>query len=251
MTQDATDTPDGAVRLGQGEPRPSERSDFREKLLLSIIDKLVFGLLIVFAGFVLNLVLEKHRSNEAVKNEIARLRVERVAQVWTALDAQQREIEAYGVTSIRDMRAYLDRTRDDITVHRSVRDRVVPRSAPSRGGPVSEPQRARNTQWDRMRTRQARAVQLLQANRFWIGGNLYPQYVAYAALERDLLSAYQEVTQKTSRVVARELSKCDVLSPGAGCLPRLKAAEDSLVASRRDVEARKRELAANVQTFLL
>jgi hypothetical protein len=76
--------------------RLKKPSEFQEKLLLSVMDKLVFGLLIVLAGFVLNRALEDYRSQQATSAEIARLRVARVANVWTAMNKQQAPDRPHG-----------------------------------------------------------------------------------------------------------------------------------------------------------
>jgi hypothetical protein len=46
-------------------------TEFQQKLVLTVVDKLVFGLLIVLAGF--NRALEDYRSEQATQAEIARL----------------------------------------------------------------------------------------------------------------------------------------------------------------------------------
>ena len=50
----------------------------------------------MLAGFVLNFVLENHRADQAIKTEIARLRVAKVAEIWQALDRHQRAVVSLG-----------------------------------------------------------------------------------------------------------------------------------------------------------
>ena len=147
--------------------------DFRQKLILSIVDKLVFGLLIVLAGFVLNLVLENHRADQAVKTEIARLRVEKVAAVWQALDRHQRAIDSLGQYAIQ---------------HTS--DNLASQTEASRANSERIEQRrfaAMNREYDKL-------TALIETNRFWIGEQLYPKYRNYASQQRDLFAAYFTLT---------------------------------------------------------
>jgi hypothetical protein len=68
---------------------------FRQKLALVIVDKLVLGLLIVLAGFALNMVLERYRTEAALQNEFAKVRVEKVAEVWNVLQDQEENLRAF------------------------------------------------------------------------------------------------------------------------------------------------------------
>lgn len=70
-------------------PRSDARKELASKLALILVDKVVFGLLIVLAGFMLDSILERNRAETAFENEIAKVRVEKVAVVWAALDTQQ------------------------------------------------------------------------------------------------------------------------------------------------------------------
>jgi hypothetical protein len=74
--------------------RPDGPAPFWQKVTLSLVDKLVLGLLIVLAGFALNMVLEHYRTEAALQNEFAQARVEKVAQVWNVLQEQEHNLEA-------------------------------------------------------------------------------------------------------------------------------------------------------------
>ena len=82
-------------------------SEFKEKLFLTVIDKLVFGLLIVLAAFLLNLTLERYRADQATKAEIAKLRVGRIATVWAELEKQQDLLNRTAEASRRYVRVLL------------------------------------------------------------------------------------------------------------------------------------------------
>src|SRR5262245_364623 len=69
--------------------RPRGEREFPSKIGFLLLDKVVFGLLIVLAGFVLNSILDHNRAKSAFQNEIAKVRVERAAAVWGVLDTQQ------------------------------------------------------------------------------------------------------------------------------------------------------------------
>ena len=57
---------------------------FSEQLILTIVDKLLIGLIIVALGFVANFVLERFKSDLAIRSELATKRVLHVEEVWSA-----------------------------------------------------------------------------------------------------------------------------------------------------------------------
>ncbi len=167
------------------------RDDFKQKLFLSIIDKLVFGLLIILAGFVLNWVLESHRADQAVKTEIARVRVDKVAEVWKALDAHQQAV-------MRLEKDRIERFSDKILqIMETDEGKFVPR------GILVDP-------YDALKAKRAKLSALLRTNRFWLGERLYPTYLAYAARQRSLQQAYDAFELDLFQVIAPFANKTDL-----------------------------------------
>lgn len=169
------------------------RRDFREKLVLSIFDKLVLGLLVVLAGFVLNLVLQNRQSNQAMKQEIARLRVAQVAEVWAALDTEQQAIDHLG----KQLSGLAKAT---ALAQQALNDAQGPRAVPADRQELT----ARWTALQRLYTQIARSektarakerdvFRLLHSDRFWIGEKIYPSYITYATKERRLLKTYENI----------------------------------------------------------
>jgi hypothetical protein len=159
------------------------RRDFREKLILSIFDKLVLGLLIVLAGFVLNVVLQNRQSDQATRAEIAKLRVARVAQVWNALDEHQQAIDSYGPQVVEASKDYLDmvshaKSRADLRAAHQFDNRVSSRLT-QLAVLVGE--------------KSLRILLVLRRNRFWIGEKIYPVYVQYAKKQDQLEDIYLDI----------------------------------------------------------
>lgn len=148
-------------------------TDFQQKLTLSVIDKLVFGLLILLAGFVLNRTLENYKSDQATKSEIARLRVAGVANVWTELSKQQRYFDELD-PALAYLTYWLPKPAR-VQPHKKVFRRYSEISDALRGFDRSE------------RT----VANLLRENRFWIGEDLYPTYRDYVTRQHALAVAYE------------------------------------------------------------
>lgn len=167
-------------------------SEFQEKLLLSVIDKVVFGLLIVLAGFVLNRALEDYRSEQATQAEIARLRVARVSTVWTELNKQQAQIDRIAPAVAFDAKLYFRSFTEGYHFTRTESDKMLRLSRNRRDADAS------------FARREPSVVRLLRDNRFWIGEQLYPRYAAYADRQRALVRAYTGVTSNLSIVRPNE-----------------------------------------------
>jgi hypothetical protein len=134
-----------------------EAQAFRRSLVLTVVDKLVIGLLIVLAGFVLNMTLERFKSHQAFEKEIARVRVDRIGEVWSAL---YREEALIG--QLTTVTAKVDPT----TAYGEVVDT---------GKLGAEAKRLA----DEAARESDRTERLLEENRFWIGERLYREYRAY------------------------------------------------------------------------
>ena len=57
--------------------------DFREKLILTIIDKLIIGLIVVMALYFGNKGLEQYKSNQSLVVEFSKQKIAKIAETWT------------------------------------------------------------------------------------------------------------------------------------------------------------------------
>jgi hypothetical protein len=202
------------------------RDDFRQKLVLSVVDKLVLGGLIVLAGFVLNLVLENHRADQAMKTEIARLRVEKVAEIWQALDRHQRAVTSVGQYEVRKSSVYVRAVAAPPDREISLLADVIATDA------------IRKTRYALLLKENARLTALIETNRFWIGERLYPKYVNYKARQNKLLNAYKDLQVGLTRLLLS--TEGNFSAEGrASLLTKLRAARSRVL---RNVEERLREL---------
>jgi len=60
-------------------------TDFKQKLWLTIVDKLVFGSVIFVLGWFANCALETHRQNETLARVISEARIDQIGEIWTRL----------------------------------------------------------------------------------------------------------------------------------------------------------------------
>ncbi len=66
---------------------------FRQKLALTVIDKLLIGVVILGVATLASYYLEQYKSREYLKQEIAKVRVEKIGAVWTQLYELERLYE--------------------------------------------------------------------------------------------------------------------------------------------------------------
>jgi len=211
------------------------RDDFKQKLLLSIIDKLVFGLLIILAGFVLNWVLESHRADEAMKTEIARLRVQNVAEMWQALDRHQRAINGLGRVQAQQAHSFLS-VGIEMVKHPLVMTPTSWDQLPSQG--LLEVGFRRSAALVKERER---LTERLQANRFWLGERIYPQYVSYIAKQERLAQAYADLYYTMRKALLFDDAAIDVDSARQARRWRTQA-NAAYENGLQDVNRRRREL---------
>lgn len=65
---------------------------FREQLLITVVDKAVIGAIVLFAGYVLSRGLERFKSERALANEFAKQRIAKIADLWESLYKWEAEI---------------------------------------------------------------------------------------------------------------------------------------------------------------
>lgn len=224
------------------------RRDFREKLILSIFDKLVLGLLVVLAGFVLNLVLQNRQSNQAMREEIARLRVARVAVIWGALDSEQQSIDHLG-------KQLSGLARATVQVQQAMKSAESPRAAPIDREQVKAHWKELQSLYNQIarseataRSKERGTFRLLRRNRFWIGEKIYPSYITYATTQRQLLKTYENVglgsvqLQFGEPAQGTESDRVDYQRWLQGQRTKLKAEKADLRQARLDVFAVMKKL---------
>jgi hypothetical protein len=197
---------------------PSRR-DFWEKLILLGVDKLVFGLLIVLAAFLLNLTLEHYRTDAAMKSQVAEKRVDKIAALLGLLNEQHETVQTMGVVADR-------RTPD-------LRFLVWMNSAGPRR--VHEVVKIYQTgellsEWE---ARDQTIERLLRRDRFWFGDTLYEEYYEYFLLERNF---------------AEPLLKARRLAVGIMFLQRI--VYDPRLRHRRTIDRYTRQIAKHVTAYV-
>ena len=199
-------------------------SDFQQKLTLSVIDKLVFGLLILLAGFVLNRTLENYKSDQATKSEIARLRVERLAKVWTALNFQQAQIDRIDPAAAFNAEMFLTYVVEDKRQGRFTRRDFRKSSRLLKNWGDAEAA---------FRRHEAGVTRLLRDNRFWIGEDLYPRYLDYSKRQHALVHTYPALRYRLySRGATNPIRSREALNDA---LALVRARRNELLQARADV----------------
>ena len=149
---------------------------FTQELVLTIVDSLVIGALLVLAGFLVNLGLERYKSRDAFLKELAKTRVERIASVWSSLYEYESVIDDLisktGELKLRQG-GYMEREEfayDDDELEAQARE-------------LSETSSARRKHIE----------DLLERERFWLGATLYDRCGSYFALQRNRVRLFFEI----------------------------------------------------------
>jgi hypothetical protein len=199
---------------------PSRR-DFWEKLVLLVVDKLVFGLLIVLAAFALNLTLEHYRTDAAMKSQVAEKRVDKIAAFWGLLDEQYRTVQTMGVVA--------DRRTPDLQLLVWMNS-AGPRQVHEVGHVKIYKTGELLSEWE---DRDQTIERLLRRDHFWFGDTLYKEYYEYFLLERDF---------------AQPLLKAEKLAAGVMYLQRI--VYDPRLRRRRTIERYARQISEHVAAYV-
>lgn len=57
----------------------------KEEIIKIVIDKGLIGLLLIVAGYLINRILEKHKSKQSLHNELAKMRISKIGECWEVL----------------------------------------------------------------------------------------------------------------------------------------------------------------------
>jgi hypothetical protein len=161
--------------LAKGKPADGRGSTFKKDVTLLVLDKVVFGLLIVVAAFLLNRILDQHRAKITFEAEFAKERAGRVAGLLS-LEARRDNIILRLTAAELGAVDYL-RQQDEALNARRQKDLEVA----SRG--LAQSVVLINNAQDVL-GRLPKIQPVLDANRFWLGRTLYQRIAQHVALEQ-------------------------------------------------------------------
>lgn len=154
-----------------------EQRKFKRDLTLLVLDKVVFGLLIVIAAFLFNRILDQHRAHITFEAEFAKERADRVAGLLT-LEAERDSVilrltaaELRAVDFLHDQDAAL-------AAHDTAAQNAARKGLERSGGQITAALASLG------RLKEIRPV--LDADRFWLGRTLYAQIARHVQLEQRL-----------------------------------------------------------------
>ena len=131
---------------------------FNQQLIITIVDKLAIGLIIILIGLFLNTILERFKSKQALISELAKIRAAKLSEVWELLYKQEALINQ----SMMKVLSYR------LTLLESAKDR--------KGYSKKDFQEAISEALSYIKNSKEIAdkfEKLLEKNRFWIGEKLF------------------------------------------------------------------------------
>jgi hypothetical protein len=131
--------------------------NFNQHLIVTIVDKLAIGFLILFAGLIFNKVLEKYKSRQAFETEIAKQRVAKIGEVWALLYEWESLVKGL-IRRVAEMQLEFGNNRE------LLEERLETEIQPSM---VNSENKSKNIQL------------LVEQNRFWLGEELYVHFLEY------------------------------------------------------------------------
>lgn len=147
---------------------------FKKDVTLLVLDKVVFGLLIVVAAFLLNRILDQHRAQITFEAEFAKARADRVAGILSLEARRDSVILRLTAAELRAVQAL--RAQDEAHQSGSQKELEAATQALARSATqISRAQAVLNGL--------PRIQPVLDANRFWLGRSLYASLAHHLALE--------------------------------------------------------------------
>ncbi len=164
--------------------------NLRDQLILTVVDKFFIAIILLVAGYFLNQFLERFKTREAVRVEVAKQRVNKISETWSAVY----DWEGYTKNLMGDIGDTYERLRSDPT-QLELRIKELWKSRM----PVAT---------EKGRTAQS----LIEKNRFWLGESLYNQFCSYYdSLNAYLAAVYRnDVKALTDIDAALERSKVNI-----------------------------------------
>jgi hypothetical protein len=147
-------------------------SAFTQDLILTIVDKLIIGGLILLGGYVLNRALERYKAKDAFTREIARKRVDEMGEVWSALYEYD--------FLIGDMEDVIGRVKL-MQGGRLEQDLGYSQEALEKKGQLLASESEK---------RKGEILRELEKSRYWVGEETYTQYQRYFRAQRERLEYF-------------------------------------------------------------
>lgn len=167
---------------------------FKDEVILSIINNIGLGAIIGFGGFILNLLLERFKTTQALREESSRLRIQKISEIWEELE----------IIHVRLVRLYLragEIKREDRAEHETF-DLISEKAISLLKEEIeTELLNVINTKIPEVESK-------IMSYRFWLGDKLIPVHANQKiALERFAKLVKDELYNGTVKVEFADLNK--------------------------------------------
>ena len=180
---------------------------FQQELILSIVNSIGIGAIVGLCGFILNLLLEKYKTTQALREEAAKLRIVKISEVWDGLEKIHIKLIQIGLEIIEIK--YKDKSANNEidTISENAVENLEKKVAPKISNIAHE-------QIPSMRYK-------IQSYRFWLGKKLVEEHIKQLnalsqlsrTIENDLVKGELDFKQKdlTDAVSLVESTKKDIV----------------------------------------
>ncbi len=179
----------------------------KKELLKIVVDRLLIGALLVFAGLFANYLIEKYKFEEGFRTELNKTRVARIGEVWESLYVYEAAVDNL-----------VDHFRDIVVEAKSEEEEL----------------RRRKKELPPLITIHAQALaQLIVArhkNRFWIGEDTYSEMTDCSNVLSELIDAYVKYDVKRIEEINKKRAE---LRQG------VRNVRDKLLGEEKKVRSRK------------
>ena len=133
---------------------------FKEELIITIVDNLLIGAIIIILAYLFNKLLEKFKSRQSFLNEIAKERVSKISECWEVIYSWE-----YNIQSLYTLMAHMSENAESV---QSYNEKL--RSNKN----IDELIKNINQQFPKVK-------ETIEKNRFWTGNDLYRKFVGYGS----------------------------------------------------------------------
>ena len=154
------------------------------EVTLLVIDKVLFGLLIVFTGFFLKRALTQFQARQALAAKLAEERVTRIGKTWSQIYEHEKQVFKYLAGRREAIKMALQKfPHDEEAVQKEVQHEIKPL-----GMAVIASSRAAET--------------CVDEHRFWLGESVYERFQDHFTKIRELMSSEIEMNfQEVERLI--------------------------------------------------
>jgi len=150
-------------------------SEFTQNLILTIVDKLAIGLIVLLVAYLVNRSLEELKSRFAFSNEIAKIRAQKTGEIWS---------ELYGWEAVAE--ELIEKT----TSFKLIQDGY----APEKYGWTKENLEKRISELSKSSyAKRQDFLSIVEQNHFWVGEELYNKSLAYYHTNQDRLKLFLDI----------------------------------------------------------